>query len=84
MATTCEPLWPADDRRRVPSAFLVTLSWTNNDVPYTIGQALDKLPAVAFLHVFLAFPSGRLSGRFEQILVAAAFVTAIVLELVGW
>ncbi len=62
--------------------FLVTLSWTSSDVPFTIGQALDKLPAVLFLYVFLAFPSGRLSGRFERALVVAAFVTAIGLELV--
>jgi signal transduction histidine kinase len=32
--------------------------------------------------VFLAFPSGRLSGRFERSLVAAAYATAISLELV--
>jgi signal transduction histidine kinase len=62
--------------------FLVTLSWTSSDFPYSVGQALDKLPAVVFLHVFLAFPSGRLSGRFEKILVAVAYVTAIALELV--
>src|SRR4249920_2989688 len=61
--------------------FLVTLSWTSSDVPYTLGQALDKLPAVLFLYVFLAFPSGRLTGRFERGLVAVAFVTAIGLEL---
>ncbi len=62
--------------------FLVTLSWTSNDVSYTVGQALDKLPAVLFLYVFLAFPSGRLSRRFEKLLVATAFATAILLELV--
>lgn len=62
--------------------FLVTLSWTSSDVPFTIGQALDKLPAALFLYVFLAFPSGRLSGRFERVLVVAAFVTAIGLELI--
>ena len=62
--------------------FLVTLSWTTSDVSYTLGQTLDKLPAVVFLHVFLAFPSGRLSGRFERVLVASAYATAISLELV--
>ena len=62
--------------------FLVTLSWTSSDVPFTLGQALDKLPAALFLYVFLAFPSGRLSGRFERVLVVAAFVTAIGLELI--
>ncbi len=61
--------------------FLVTLSWTSSDVPFTVGQALDKLPAVLFLYVFLAFPTGRLTGWFPRALVVAAFVTAIVLEL---
>jgi signal transduction histidine kinase len=61
--------------------FLVTLSWTTSDVSYTLGQTLDKLPAVLFLHVFLAFPSGRLTGWFEKALVVSAYVTAISLEL---
>lgn len=61
--------------------FLVTLSWTSADVPYTVGQALDKLPAVVFLHVFLAFPDGRLKGRFEKALVSSAYAMAIGLEL---
>ncbi|MDQ3865609.1 MAG: histidine kinase [Actinomycetota bacterium] len=62
--------------------FLVTLSWTTSDLPYTIGQSLDLLPPVLFLHVFLAFPSGRLEGRFERVLVATGYATAISLELV--
>jgi signal transduction histidine kinase len=62
--------------------FLSTLSWTSSDVAFTVGQALDLLPPVIFLHVFLAYPSGRLSGRLERGLVAAAYVTAIALELV--
>jgi signal transduction histidine kinase len=62
--------------------FLVTLSWTSHDASYSVGQVLDKLPAVVFLHVFLAFPSGRLSGRVEKVLVASAYATAIGLELV--
>jgi signal transduction histidine kinase len=62
--------------------FVTTLSWTTNDVTFTVGQAFDLLPPVLFLHVFLAFPSGRLSDRFEQTLVAAAYLTALGLELV--
>jgi signal transduction histidine kinase len=61
--------------------FLVTLSWTTSDVPFTVGQALDLVPPVLFLHVFLAFPTGRL-GRFERVLVVVAYVTAIGLQLV--
>src|SRR4051812_4207091 len=30
--------------------FLVTLSWTDHDLSYSLGQLLDKLPAVLFLH----------------------------------
>jgi signal transduction histidine kinase len=62
--------------------YIVTLSWTKSDIPYTTGQAFDKLPWVAFLLVFLAFPNGRLTGRFERILVTTAFVIALGLELV--
>ena len=53
------------------TSFLTDLSWTTTDVPFTIGQALDLLPPVLFLHVFLAYPSGRLPGRLERALVAA-------------
>ena len=45
--------------------FLSSLQWANSALPYTIGLAFDLLVAVLFLHVFLAFPSGRLEGRPE-------------------
>jgi signal transduction histidine kinase len=60
---------------------LSTLSWTTNEVAYTIGQALDFVPPVLFLHVALAWPDGRLHGRFVRWLVGAAYATAIGLEL---
>jgi signal transduction histidine kinase len=62
--------------------FVTTLSWSTNDVAFTVGQAFDVVAPVLFLHVFLAFPDGRLHGRFERVLVATGYVTAIVLELV--
>jgi signal transduction histidine kinase len=61
---------------------LVTLSWTTNDVTFSVGQALDLVPPVLFLHVFLAFPTGRLETRFERVLIVVAYVTAITLQLV--
>jgi signal transduction histidine kinase len=61
--------------------FISTLSWTTNDLTFTLGQALDLLPPVLFLHVFLAFPSGHLNGPFERGLVAGAYVAAVVLEV---
>ena len=63
--------------------FLSSLSWANATVPYTIGIAFDLLPAVLFLHVFLAFPSGRLEHPLERWLVVAGYVAAFAAQLVG-
>jgi signal transduction histidine kinase len=63
--------------------FLSSLGWAGAAGPHTIGLAFDLLPAVVFLHVFLAFPSGRLEHRFERLLVVAGYVTAFGLHLVG-
>jgi signal transduction histidine kinase len=62
--------------------FLTALSWSTNDVVYTFGQTLDLVAPVVFLHVFLAFPSGRLRTRLERVVVGTAYATAIGLELV--
>ena len=61
--------------------FLTTLVWAKSALPHTIGQALDLLPPVLFLHVFLAFPDGRVKGRPERVLLVVAYVTAVALEL---
>ena len=61
--------------------FLSSLSFSNVPVPFTLGQAFDLVPVAVFLHVFLAYPSGRLGRWFERALVATAYVTAIGLEL---
>ena len=63
-------------------SFITDLSWTSSDVPFTIGQALDLLPPVLFLHVFLAYPTGRLQSQFARGLIATAYATAIGLQLV--
>src|SRR6266536_2207994 len=62
--------------------FLATLDWASAAVPYTIGVALDLLAPVLFLHVFLAYPSGRLSGRLERVVVAGAYAAAVGVGLV--
>jgi hypothetical protein len=63
--------------------FLSSLASANRALPYTIGVAFDLVAAVLFLHVFLAFPSGRLEGRVERALVGIAYFTALGLQLVG-
>src|SRR5215211_1524507 len=60
--------------------FLSSLQWANTDLPYTIGLAFDLLPAALFLHVFLAFPTGRLERRVAAI--AVAYFSAVGLQLV--
>ena len=62
--------------------FASTLSWANEAVPLTLGQALDMLPPVLFLHVFLAYPSGRLERRLERWIVTVGYAAAVGLELV--
>ena len=62
--------------------FLASLSSANLAAPYTVGIAFDLLPAVVFLHVVLAFPSGRLE-RFERALVGIGYVTALSVHLFG-
>ncbi|MGN6431562.1 MAG: histidine kinase [Gaiellaceae bacterium] len=49
---------------------------------YTLGAAFDIVPAAIFLHVFLAFPDGRLRSTFERVLVSAAYVSSVGLQLV--
>jgi signal transduction histidine kinase len=63
--------------------FLTALSSSNHALPFTTGVAFDLLPPVVFLHVFLAFPSGRLERWYERALVAAGYFTALALQLVG-
>jgi signal transduction histidine kinase len=63
--------------------FLSVLSWSNASVPYTVGIFFDLVPAAIYLHVYLAFPSGRLERRIEQSLVGVAYFTAFALQVAG-
>ena len=68
-------------RRRPDSAFgplmilagfvtqLSILQWTSQPLFNTVGQLCDLLVAAVWLHVFLAYPSGRLAGRAERVVV---------------
>jgi signal transduction histidine kinase len=62
-------------------AFITTGSYSTDDVPFTIGQVFDLLPVALFLHVFLAYPTGRLRHRAERVVVIAAYVVAIGLQI---
>lgn len=62
--------------------FLSSLQWANAALPYTIGLAFDLIPAALFLHVFLAFPTGRLQTGVERIAVGASYSAAVGLQVV--
>jgi signal transduction histidine kinase len=62
--------------------FVSSLQWASAALPYTLGLAFDLLPAALFIHVFLAFPSGRLERRTEHVVVSVAYSAAIGLQLV--
>jgi signal transduction histidine kinase len=57
------------------------LSGLNTDVAYTIGVLFRVVPPVLFLHLFLAYPSGRLERQRDRILLAAAYAVAVGAEL---
>ena len=59
------------------TTFASIVGWANVPILFTLGQTLDLVPLVVFLHVFLAFPTGRLQGRFERVLVVTAYLVAI-------
>ena len=58
------------------------LQFASNETLLTIGAVFDILVAAVFLHVFLAFPDGRLRSTYERVLVGGAYVVAVGLQLV--
>jgi signal transduction histidine kinase len=58
------------------------LWWANGAVPSTIGELLDFLQPVLFIHVFLAYPTGWLRSGLERAFVATAYAAALGLQLV--
>jgi signal transduction histidine kinase len=61
---------------------LSILQWTSQPVLNTVGQLCDLLVAAVWLHLFLAYPSGRLAGRAERVVVIIGYVAAVGLQVV--
>jgi signal transduction histidine kinase len=61
---------------------LSSLYAANSNLLFTIGTAFDLVPFAAFMHVFLAFPTGALRSRGERLLVVATYAVAS-LHIVG-
>ena len=61
---------------------LSILQWTSQPLLNTIGQLCDLLVAAVWLHLFLAYPSGRLAGQAERVVVIIGYVAAVGLQVV--
>jgi signal transduction histidine kinase len=61
---------------------LSILQWASQPFLNTVGQLFDLLVAAVWLHLFLAFPSGRLAGRAERVVVAIGYAAAVGLQVV--
>ncbi len=61
---------------------LSVLQWTSQPLFNTVGQLCDLLVAAVWLHVFLAYPTGRLAGRLERVVVVLAYLAAVGLQVV--
>ncbi len=58
-----------------------TLQWSGHGALNTVGQLCDLLLPALWLHLFLAYPTGRVTGGGRRAVVAAAYVAALVLQL---
>jgi signal transduction histidine kinase len=58
------------------------LIWIPASLPYTIGIGWWSLYQPALAHLALAFPSGRLPGRLERVVVVCLYTWAVVSNLV--
>ena len=61
---------------------LTPMQWSSQPLVHSVGNLLDMLPAALFLHVFLAFPTGRLRDRVERALVAVTYAITLGLQMV--
>jgi signal transduction histidine kinase len=61
---------------------LSTLQWAEHPLPNTVGQLCDLLLPALWLHVFLAYPTGRLRGRPARVLVVGGYAVALGLQVV--
>jgi signal transduction histidine kinase len=64
------------------STLATTLSWASAAGAQTIGQAFDLLPTVLIVHVFLAFPTGRIRQPLDRILITVGYAAAIGVQIV--
>jgi signal transduction histidine kinase len=60
---------------------LTSMQWSSQPIVHSVGNLFDMLPAALFLHVFLAFPAGRLADRSERLVVTTCYAMGLGLQL---
>jgi len=60
---------------------IAVLGEANHPVPYTLGALFGSLFIAAFVHLLLAYPSGRLLSRRARVLVGAGYTVAFLAPL---
>jgi signal transduction histidine kinase len=63
------------------TTFITTGSYSSADLPFTVAQIFDLVPIAIFLQLFLAYPTGYLRNGFERLIVIAAYVVSIGLQI---
>ncbi len=61
--------------------FFQGLQASSNSVVFAIGIVGSAVPYAILVHLLVSFPAGRLEGRFQHIVVGAAYLTTTVLQL---
>ena len=62
--------------------FAGTLVQANRSLPFTVGLVAAGLPAAVLVNLVLVFPDGRLHSSWERLIVGAAYLNAIVVQVV--
>jgi len=62
---------------------VTSLAEANDSIPYTLGALFGSLFIAVFLHLLLAYPSGRLTSRAGRTIVGAAYATSLLAPLLA-
>ena len=65
------------------ASMVSVLSISDSPALYLISALVDPLAAAVFVHLLLAFPTGRLDGRASRFVVAAFYVTTLGTRIVA-
>ena len=66
------------------AGLLKTLAFSNDSVIFTIGSLGEVLIYALLIHLLLSFPSGRLEGQVDRLLVGVAYFNTTAIQLAAF